>query len=224
MQDKIAHLNRFYEILWTAQENFGLWEYQKFQNDFKELPESGVYFFFEPGELRAEHADWHRVVRVGTHRVSNGSKSLFATRLRNHFGSHEAQIGRGSVFRDHVGASLFGRSGWDVHAEEVSAQRHSIVSTYIRSMSFVVVPVDDEAGPASERRQIELGSVALLSNYRLTATEQIDPPSENWLGLRCETHAPPGDQVRRSGLWNIDGVDRDYDPEFLKVLQKRAAR
>ena len=37
-------------------------------------PKSGVYFFFEPGELRT-NKDESRVVRVGTHGVSRGSKS-----------------------------------------------------------------------------------------------------------------------------------------------------
>ncbi|MCZ8186215.1 MAG: hypothetical protein O9308_07540 [Beijerinckiaceae bacterium] len=224
MQHKQDLSNRFYEILWTAEQNFGLWDYEKFENQADELPAAGVYFFFEPGELRANHDNWHRVVRVGTHQVSQGSKSSFKDRLRNHFGASESAIGRGSVFRDHVGASLFGRNGWEVHTDEVSHQRHSIVSTYIRSMSFVLVPVDDEAGRESERRTIELGSIALLSNYRLSQAEQIDPPSENWLRLRCESRAEPEDHVRRSGLWNVDGVDREYSPEFLNILEKRASR
>ena len=220
MVDRIECLNRLYSLVWEAEKKFGLWDYSRFESSSHALPEAGVYYFFEPGELRAGYADWHRIVRVGTHRVSVGSKSLLADRLRNHFGASATGIGRSSIFRDHVGAALFGRSGWETHADEVSQQRHNLVSTYIRSMTFVVIPVDDAAGSKSERRFIEMNSIALLSNY-LRKGDQIDPPSANWLGYRTETKTAPGDHVSKSGLWNVDGVDGQYSLDLLSVLERR---
>ena len=73
-------------------------------------PKSGVYFFFEPGELRTGCIE-PRVVRVGTHGVSRGSKATLWNRLRTHRGTGD--IGgnhRSSIFRLHVGAALAARN------------------------------------------------------------------------------------------------------------------
>src|SRR5205814_4997383 len=71
-------------------------------------PERGVYFFFEPGELR-EDGRARRVVRVGTHAVSAGSRTTLWNRLSQHRGTAAALGGgnhRGSIFRLHVGTAL----------------------------------------------------------------------------------------------------------------------
>lgn len=215
-----ALVKELYGLLWQAQKRFGLWNYELFNAEWRELPEAGVYFFFEPGEYRDSGEEW-RVVRVGTHRVGEGGQAIFSTRLRNHFGAAKTLIGRSSVFRDHVGAALFGRDGWENHAKEITEQRHGMVSTFMRSLSFVYVPVDDRAGRNSERRVIEMGAVSLLSNYGVPDGDAIDPPSPHWLGLRCETTKKPHDHIVKSGLWNIDGVRDVCDPEFLAAMQRR---
>ena len=73
-------------------------------------PPQGVYFFFEPGEMR-EDGRTPRVVRVGTHAVSEGSKTTLWQRLSQHKGYEQGRYAgggnhRGSVFRFHVGAAL----------------------------------------------------------------------------------------------------------------------
>ena len=78
-----------------------------------DLPRRGVYFFFEPGELR-EDGRTPRVVRVGTHAVSAGSRTTLWTRLRDHRGHVIGRhVGggnhRASIFRRHVGSALLGR-------------------------------------------------------------------------------------------------------------------
>ena len=71
------------------------------------FPRQGVYFFFEPGELRANPSGVHRVVRVGTHAVSAKSKSTLWSRLRAHRGSVDGRGNhRGSVFRQHLEGAL----------------------------------------------------------------------------------------------------------------------
>ena len=47
-------------------------------------PRRGVYFFFEPGENRSDSGSGLRIVRVGTHGVSSGSKSTLWQRLSQH--------------------------------------------------------------------------------------------------------------------------------------------
>ena len=48
-------------------------------------PERGVYFFFEEGDLR--EGGLPRVVRVGTHAVSQGSRTSLWQRLADHRGT-----------------------------------------------------------------------------------------------------------------------------------------
>jgi len=73
-------------------------------------PSQGVYFFFEPGEMR-EDGRTPRAVRVGTHAVSEGSKTTLWQRLSQHKGYERGRYAgggnhRGSVFRLHVGTAL----------------------------------------------------------------------------------------------------------------------
>ena len=193
-------------------------------------PKRGVYFFFEPGEPR-EDGETPRVVRVGTHAISQGSSSTLWGRLRSHRGfltGNHAGGGnhRGSVFRKLVGYSLLEKEertsyfptwGKGQSAEiTVRDHEHPIeveVSKHIRGMPFLWLGVDDEPGPASHRKMIERGAIALLSNRN--KGEIVDPPSENWLGGWC-----PREAVHKSGLWNSQHTDEDYDAGFLRVFER----
>src|SRR5690606_41344613 len=67
------------------------------------VPTRGVYFFFEPGEFR-EDGQTPRVVRVGTHAVSTGSRTTLWQRLAAHRGRTGGRHPgggnhRGSIFR-----------------------------------------------------------------------------------------------------------------------------
>jgi hypothetical protein len=53
------------------------------------LPVQGVYFFFDPGEPSRFTERLPRLVRIGTHGVSSGSKATLRDRLRTHFGTAE---------------------------------------------------------------------------------------------------------------------------------------
>src|SRR5438105_2545990 len=74
-------------------------------------PDRGLYFFFEPGETRTHSGVGQRVVRVGTHAVSVGSKSKLWGRLSQHRGTGNGAGGnhRGSVFRLLLGAAIAAR-------------------------------------------------------------------------------------------------------------------
>jgi len=162
-------------------------------------PLHGVYFFFEPGEVRTTPGAGLRVVRVGTHALRAGSQQTLWHRLSTHqgaVGGRNAGGGnhRGSIFRQHVGRALIQRDGWpeDVAGRwDVGSSAPSFVtraeqpleravSDYIRKMPFLWVKIDDPPRPASRRGFIEQQAIALLSNYR--AGLVIDPPSPSWLG------------------------------------------
>lgn len=188
-------------------------------------PARGVYFFFEPGEIRAD-GESLRVVRVGTHAVSRPSKATLWQRLALHKGNPDGGSHHASVFRRHVGGALLARGGfppeigdtWGIGnsagSDEVRRIERSLeraVSEYIGAMPFLVLAADDEPGPASVRGYIERNAIGLLSTAGIAA----DSPSPAWLGRDC-----PHPAVRSSGLWNVDYVGQAYDPAFLDRLEK----
>lgn len=188
------------------------------------LPHRGVYFFREPGEHRRQQPGTGRIVRIGTHAVSAGSKSSLWGRLRAHRGGRDGGGNhRGSIFRLHVGAALLHRdreqlgeiptwaSGSSapraVRDDEAGHERR--VSAHIGTMSILWVPISDEPGPQSDRSYIERNAIALLSSQLSPA----DTPSADWLGLHS-----PRPEIRESGLWNLNYVQERYDRAFLDVL------
>jgi hypothetical protein len=191
------------------------------------LPQRGVYFFLEPGEHRRDAPDEPRIVRVGTHAVSTGSKATLWSRLRAHRGT-AAGTGnhRGSIFRLHVGNAIAAREGvtldkWGIKSSGDRATRESEgpherrVSEYLGAMSVLWVSVPDDPSAQSERAVIERGAVALLSN----GLSPVDQPSTNWLGSL--TSQP---DIHASGLWNLNFVRDRAEPSFLDKLEAAVDR
>lgn len=186
-------------------------------------PRSGVYSFFEPGEVRRGSVE-PRIVRVGTHGVSRGSGASLWGRLRAHRGT-ENGLGshRASIFRLHVGAALAAKypesaiSTWgvgqsakaDIRAQEKDLERR--VSAHIGKMSVLWLSVQDDPGPSSDRAYLERNLIGLLVGKAGPA----DPPSNEWLG--CFS---PDERIRHSGLWNLAFLDYVYSPDFLDVLDE----
>jgi len=186
------------------------------------LPPQGVYFFFEDGENRADGS--RRVVRVGTHALTQTSQATLWGRLRQHRGQLAGRNPgggnhRASVFRRHVGAALIRRDGvpeallasWlDRHrppgeraSQEADIERE--VSRHIGAMPFLWLSVPGRA----DRGYLESNSIALLS----CLTGGPDLPSASWLGRYAERA-----EIRGSGLWNVEHVTRPYEPRFLERL------
>jgi hypothetical protein len=218
-----ADLDRFYDILGKLEQWLGGKRILAECNGRMTWPERGVYFFFEDGEFRRLQPDQPRVVRVGTHMVSRGSRSTFWHRLHTHRGTENGRGNhRGSIFRLHVGKALMTRMDGDIHVstwgegqtasattrkKERKLERK--VSEYIGKMPFLWLTVADSAGPDSDRAYIERNSIGLLSN----CCDPIDAPSDNWLG-----RFSPNEAIRSSGLWNVDHVQHRYDRRLLEVL------
>lgn len=188
-------------------------------------PKRGVYFFYEPGEMRSDSGSGLRVVRVGTHALKAGSGTTLWTRLSQHKGQTSTGSGnhRGSIFRLLVGAALIGRDSvrcetWGkgtTASGEIRKTEQTLegsVSAVVGAMPFLWLAIEDEAGPTSRRGYIERNAIALLSNYEKFG---LDPPSPRWLG-----HHSDRERVRMSGLWNQNHVDEAYDPQFLDFLDR----
>ena len=71
-------------------------------------PSRGVYFFFQPGEVRSDTGVGPRVVRVGTHALKCNSGASLWRRLSQHRGTAASGGGnhRGSIFRLLVGTAI----------------------------------------------------------------------------------------------------------------------
>lgn len=186
-------------------------------------PERGVYFFMENGEDRSDSGQGLRIVRVGTHALTNGSKTTLWRRLSQHKGQEKAGGGnhRGSIFRLIVGTALDKDHKYPTWGQGQTAARdlRSIedplekkVSQIIRAMPFLWLPINDEPSRDSLRAYIERNSIALLSN---SGKEKVDLPSRTWIGHECSR-----ERVRSSGLWNQNHVDEEYEPEFLDALDR----
>nr|WP_236995969.1 hypothetical protein [Natronorubrum daqingense] len=133
---------------------------------------------------------------------------------------------RGSVFRKRVGEAIIDRdeyqeeypewgdgssAGRELRLEELEMERK--VSEYNRDLPFLWLNVDDEPSAKSQRSYIERNAIALLSNYQKTA---IDARSDGWLGKHSRS-----EKICQSGLWNVNHVEENYDPNFLDQLERK---
>lgn len=216
-------LERFYTLIDRLKSIPGQGQPLGVYGGMRRWPTRGVYFFFEPSELRGSDPTLPRVVRVGTHAVSRGSKSTLWKRLRQHLGTRDGGGNhRGSVFRRHVGAALLSgdptayphwgleqSASRDVRTAEAPHERR--VTAYIGAMSVVWVAVPDPPSKTSERGLIERSAISLLS----TAGRLVDPRSHGWLGHRSRAAA-----IRESGLWNVNYVGGEGEPGFLDTFER----
>lgn len=221
-------LNEFYCLLDDLRNRIGGYRTLDDATGRMEWPQRGVYFFFAPNERR-ETSDQLRVSRVGTHAVSAGSGTSLWNRLRAHRGTLSGAHPnggnhRGSVFRRRVGEAMVNRDNldgeypeWGVGSSAPKATRDAEydlekrVSAYVREQPLLWIEVDDEPGPESQRATVERGSIALLSNYH---RDPIDPRKDSWLGAESDA-----EEIRSSGLWNINHVEECRPEGFLSTLE-----
>ncbi len=225
-------LVRFYELLVELAQQQGGGQLLRACHGRQEWPVRGVYFFFEPGELCSDGGRGQRVVRVGTHALTQKSRATLWGRLAQHRGTTAGGGNhRGSIFRLLVGEAMQARSGstaatWGLGSSVGAAVRKSgqsrealaaaegpveaTVSRHLGATRVVVLDIDDAPSRDSLRGLIERHSIALLSNWDRPV---LDSPSGSWLGA-----SSPRDKVRLSGLWNQNHVDEHHDPAFLDVF------
>lgn len=236
---RLADLQRFYASLDRLRDRLGGTRTLSDFSRSRDWPQRGVYFFFEPGEVRSHSGTGLRVVRVGTHALTAGSRSSLRQRLSQHRGSASGGGNhRTSIFRLLIGEALLAREAsstcgsWGVKGDATNAAAHlqmdrqsmkamevpveRLVTQYLGTLPFLWLDVGDEPGPDSKRGFIERNSIALLSNFERAP---LDPQLAKWLGGFSDRPL-----VRQSGLWNQRHVDEKHDPEFLDVLEATIGR
>lgn len=224
-----SDLNQFYDLLDDLESKMGGKRKLADCNGRMEWPKRGVYFFFEPNELRAG-SNAQRVVRVGTHGLVANSQTTLWKRLYQHKGQQSSNGGnhRGSIFRLLIGEALMNRDPslqsetWgkgstaprQIRLAEQEMEAH--VSEYLGNLELLYVSISDNPGPNSDRAIIERNAIALLSNF---SEPTKDLPTANWLG-----NFSGRQKVLQSGLWNNNHVDEIYDPNFLSVFKEYVTR
>lgn len=220
---RLLDLNNFYKLISELSEGLGGMQLLKDFKPGRSFPKKGVYFFFENNETRYNSDIDLRVVRVGTHAVSNNSKATLWQRLRTHRGTVNGNGNhRSSILRLYIGAALIEKSNgmldvptWGIGqcANNVvrtnEAELEKEVSDYIGDMKILWISVDDATSAMSDRSYIERNSIALLAGRN----GPLDLPSNKWLGNYC-----PNIFVKKSGLWNVDFVENFYDEKFIDIF------
>jgi len=197
------------------------------------VPRRGVYFFYDPFELREDSGLGPRIVRVGTHALSKTSSSTLGQRLAQHRGTRSGGGNhRGSIFRLLIGQAMLSKglvapcASWGVksdpgkasldfgipRSELLASEQHveTAVSAYMSKLNYLYVGIDDEPGPSSLRGVVERQSIALLSNFD---RPPLDEPSKHWLGRNSNRPL-----VANSGLWNQRHVTEVHEPGFLGMF------
>ena len=218
----IEDVSRFYDgISKLAKSTGGIRSFNEC-NGRMYWPRRGVYFIVDFNENHLVSNDFPRIVRVGTHALSEGVKSTLWQRLKNHKGTKNGGGDhRNSIFRWHVGNAIIKKRDlvcdtWemrkDIDKDVRERERYieQLVSAYIGQLGVVVLAVDDLPAITSGRAFIEKNAIALISSIN----SSFSFSTVDWLGNYSSK-----DEIIDSCLWNVDYTDSGYDDTFIKTFE-----
>ncbi|MGC8657117.1 MAG: hypothetical protein ACP5UL_05175 [Thermoplasmata archaeon] len=180
----------------------------------EQLPDNGIYFFYEDGEIWGHGENKMKIVRIGTHKQGN-----FKSRISEHFLLNESLMNFSkdnrkpsdrSIFRKNIGRALFNKDKddylqvWDIDFtekdnRELCGSRRDIekekkieeaITKIIRekfSFRFIILSSESER---MGKDGIEKHLIGTVANCELCK------PSPSWLG-----NYSPKYKIRESGLW-----------------------
>ncbi len=182
----------------------------------EDLPDDGVYFFYEEGELWGHGGDEPRIVRIGTHKEGN-----FKSRIMEHFVFDEKKLDfnegqpapkERSIFRKNIGRALLAKEKddylkvWEIdyttkenrkkfsNLRNIDKEREleKRISRILREkFSFKYIIVNGEKDRMGSSG-IESGLIGTVSRCRKCK------PSKDWLGQYS-----PKKEIRKSGMWLV---------------------
>ena len=188
----------------------------KFPFKLEQLPDNGIYFFYEKGEIWGHGGDNSRIVRIGTHKEGN-----FRSRIKEHFLLDESRMGFAkdkpkpsdrSIFRKNIGRALLNRDRdnylqiWEIdfttrgnreslgHKRDIDKEKRieSTITRILRerfSFRFIVIESQTERMGSNGLESSLIGTVASC---------KLCSPSDIWLG-----NDSPKQQIKKSGLWLV---------------------
>ncbi|MCM8829920.1 MAG: hypothetical protein NC824_02860 [Candidatus Omnitrophica bacterium] len=210
----------------------------RFPFKVEQLPENGIYFFYENSEILGPNGDRLRIVRIGTHKQGN-----FRSRIKEHYLLDESKMDFNkdvpkpsdrSIFRKNIGRALLNRDEddylqvWEIdfterknreflaHTRDIDKEKRIEleITRILRehfSFRFVIVDTQEERMGSKGLESSLIGTVANCELFK---------PSDNWLGK----YSPKG-QIRKSGLWLVqhlkNGPINENDREFILNAIKR---
>lgn len=188
----------------------------KFPFKLEQLPENGIYFFYEDGELWGHGGFKPRIVRIGTHKDGN-----FRSRIKEHYLLDESKMNfdrnkaaprERSIFRKHIGRALLNKRRddylkiWEIdftsrksrkefgHLRNIQKEievESAITKILRQNFSFRFIIVDDQLS--------RMGSEGLERSLIGTVAHcKLRKPTGNWLGGYS-----PKKQIKESGLWLV---------------------
>lgn len=188
----------------------------KYPFTLEQMPENGIYFFYESDEIWGRCGNKPRIVRIGTHKGRN-----FRSRIKEHYILDESKMNFDrnnpkpsdrSIFRKNIGRALLNRDKndylqiWEIdfmtrknrgsfgHKRDVDQEKRieSKITRILRErFSFKFLMIDGQ----TER----MGSEGLESSLIGTvASCKLCKPSDKWLG-----NYSPKKQIKESGLWLV---------------------
>jgi hypothetical protein len=83
---RLDDLRRFYRILDVLEQRLGGTRMLSECDGRLSWPQRGIYFFMEQGEERSDTGTGRRIVRVGAHALTQGSRTKLWSRLSQHRG------------------------------------------------------------------------------------------------------------------------------------------
>jgi len=210
----------------------------KFPFKLEQLPENGIYFFYEQGEIWGHGGNKPRIVRIGTHKDGN-----FRNRIKEHYLLDESKMNfdatrpaphERSIFRAHIGRALLNQrkdNYLQIWREDLTSRENrekfghlrdirkeketeSEITTILRrNFSFRFIEIS--------RQTERMGTKGLESALIGTMAHcQLCKPSKNWLG-----NYSPTAQIRESGLWQVqhlsaDGINENDKETILNAIER----
>ncbi len=180
--ERINEVARFYDLLVRLERRCGGRRRLAECHGRMGWPRRGVYFFIEPGEHRSDSGVGDRVVRVGTHALTERSGTSLWQRLSQHRGSarHGGGNHRGSIFRLLAGSAIKARDG----TADVERNAIALLSNFRKEP--VDSPSESWVGHHSDRERVCLSG--LWNNNHVE--DACDPGFLNRFASLIDSHKP----------------------------------
>lgn len=205
----------------------------KFPFTIEQLPENGIYFFYENGEIWGHGGNKPRIVRIGTSKDGN-----FRSRIKEHYLLDESKMNFDkdkpkpsdrSIFRKHIGRALLNRHKddylqiWNIdfmkkenrkslgHKRNIDKEKRieSKITRILRErFSFRFIMIDTQIERMGSKG-LEKRLIGTIANCKLCKS------SDNWLGK----YAPKKQiKIKESGLWLVQHLKANGINENDKKL------